>query len=49
MKALVKERPEPSLSFKDVDAPYLTDDNDVLFDVGACAICTGEMKVVLKP
>jgi threonine 3-dehydrogenase len=45
VKALVKERPEPGLSLKDVDAPTIQHEDDVLFEVEACAICTGELKV----
>jgi len=45
MKALVKERPEPGLSFITIEDPVLQNADDVLFEVGACAICTGEMKV----
>ena len=45
MKALVKERPEPGLALQEIDAPKVERADDVLFEVEACAICTGEMKV----
>lgn len=45
MKALVKERPEPGLSLVEMEAPRIAHPDDVLFEVGACAICTGELKV----
>jgi len=45
MRALVKERPEPGLSLLDIEAPRIENPDDVLFEVAACAICVGEMKV----
>ncbi len=45
MKALVKERPEPGLSLRDVEMPRVKNADDVLFKVEYCAICVGETKV----
>lgn len=45
MKALVKERPEPGLTCKDIDKPRIQNPDDVLFKVEYCAICVGETKV----
>jgi 2-desacetyl-2-hydroxyethyl bacteriochlorophyllide A dehydrogenase len=45
MKALVKERPEPGLSFLDIEQPQVRSADDVLFKVSYCAICVGETKV----
>lgn len=45
MKALIKERPEPGLSFVDIPEPKIQNPDDVLFKVEYCAICVGEVKV----
>jgi len=45
MKALLKERPEPGLSYVDVPEPQIVNPDDVKFRVEYCAICVGEMKV----
>jgi len=45
VQALVKERPETGLSLLEIDTPGIDHPDDVLFEVGACAICTGELKV----
>jgi threonine 3-dehydrogenase len=45
MKALVKEKPEPGLSFLDIEIPKVENVDDVQFKVEYCAICVGETKV----
>lgn len=45
MKALVKERPEPGLSLRDIPAPILKSPDDVLCKIEYCAVCVGEVKV----
>ena len=45
MKALVKERPEPGLSWLDIEVPQVKHADDVQFKVAYCAICVGETKV----
>ena len=45
MKALVKTRPEPGLSYLDVPEPQIINPDDVKFKVECCAICVGETKV----
>ena len=45
MRALVKERPEPGLSLLEIERPRIAHPDDVLFEIAACAICTGELKV----
>jgi threonine dehydrogenase-like Zn-dependent dehydrogenase len=42
---LVKERPEPGLSLLEIERPRIAHPDDVLFEIAACAICTGELKV----
>ena len=45
MKALVKEKPGPGLSLRDIGVPQIERPDDVQFQVAYCAICVGEMKV----
>jgi len=45
MKALLKERPGPGLSLREIDTPQIERADEVLFQVECCAICVGEMKV----
>ena len=44
MKALLKERPEPGFTLRDIPRPEITHADDVLFKVEYCAICVGEAK-----
>jgi threonine 3-dehydrogenase len=46
MKALVKERPEPGLSYIDIPEPQIVNPDEVKFRVEYCAICVGEAKVL---
>jgi threonine dehydrogenase-like Zn-dependent dehydrogenase len=45
MKALVKERPEPGLSYLDIPEPQILNHDDVKIKVEYCAVCVGETKV----
>lgn len=45
MKALVKEHPEPGLSYIDIPEPEIVNPDDVKFKVEYCAVCLGEVKV----
>src|SRR5262245_28115813 len=45
MKALVKEKPVPGLSFLEITEPQLECPDEVKFKVEYCAICVGETKV----
>jgi len=45
MKALLKEKPEPGLTLREIDKPAISSPDDVLFKVEYCAICVGESKV----
>ena len=45
MKALVKEKPEPGLSYIDIPEPQIENPDDVKFKVEYCAVCVGEVKV----
>jgi threonine 3-dehydrogenase len=45
MKALLKEKPEPGLTLRDIEMPRIKNPDDVLFKIDYCAIWVGETKV----
>jgi threonine 3-dehydrogenase len=45
MKALMKEKPVPGLTIKEIPLPKIEHPDDILFKVEYCAICVGETKV----